>query len=279
MRLPSIDVLVLAAGRGERLRPLTDHTPKPLVKVGGKALLEWNLEMLAKAGFRRVIINLFYLGEQIEAFVGNGSRFGLQVEYSKEPVLLDTGGAIKYIEPRLTSDCLMTINSDILLGSDFSFESLVKTHLEDQRLPLATLALRADKDAEGFGVLELDETRKVIRFLDVRAPISEVQASPGVGEGVERTPVAQGTSGKSEVKPSQKLMYMGVQVLSRRLFQEMPEAGSVFSITRDIYRRVVLEGGLLAGLTYDGYWSDIGTPLRLDEASKWISVSKKATES
>lgn len=270
MNPANVDVLLLAAGRGERLRPLTDRMPKPLVKVGPKSLIEWNIEKLVKAGFSRVFVNLFYLGEQIESFLGDGSRFGIAVEYSKEPVLLDTGGAIKYIEPRLSSDYLVTVNSDILLGDDFSYAELLKAHTEDPRKPLATLALRSDENADKFGVLEMDETRKIVRFLDAIAPGDPAQQAVGIGGG---SPAASDLE-KSEVKSAQKLMYMGVQVISRRLFQEMPEAGTVFSITRDIYRRAITQGEMLAGVRYHGYWSDIGTPDRLDEASKLISVSK-----
>ncbi len=76
---------ILAAGRGERMRPLTDHTPKPLLLAGGKALIEWHLERLAACGFRDVVINHAHLGEQIEASLGDGGRFGLAIRYSPEP--------------------------------------------------------------------------------------------------------------------------------------------------------------------------------------------------
>ncbi|HID46872.1 MAG TPA: mannose-1-phosphate guanylyltransferase, partial [Chromatiaceae bacterium] len=88
--------MILAAGRGERMRPLTDHTPKPLLNVGGKPLIEWHLEKLAGAGFKRVVINHAHLGEQIEAALGNGRRWALQIDYSAEGQghALETGGGI-----------------------------------------------------------------------------------------------------------------------------------------------------------------------------------------
>ena len=87
--------MLLAAGRGERLRPLTDQHPKPLLMVRGKALIIWHLEALARAGIREVIINLSWLGEQIRARLGNGEEWGLRIDYSEEgPEPLETGGGI-----------------------------------------------------------------------------------------------------------------------------------------------------------------------------------------
>jgi len=87
--------MILAAGRGERMRPLTDHTPKPLLAVGGKPLIAWHLERLATAGLREVVINHAHLGPQIETALGNGARWGLSISYSPEPEgALETAGGI-----------------------------------------------------------------------------------------------------------------------------------------------------------------------------------------
>ena len=86
--------MVLAAGRGERMRPLTLETPKPLLAVGGKALLEYHLERLAAGGVVEVVINVSWLGDQIEAFCGDGSAWGLSIRYSREPAPLETAGGI-----------------------------------------------------------------------------------------------------------------------------------------------------------------------------------------
>src|SRR5690625_5181272 len=100
-RSPRVKAMILAAGLGKRMRPLTDHTPKPLLCVRGKPLLQYHLEALAEAGVSDVIINLAYLGEQIRDFVGSGQRFGLRVTYSPEPEPLETGGAIAHALPLL----------------------------------------------------------------------------------------------------------------------------------------------------------------------------------
>lgn len=99
MSIPPI-AMVLAAGRGERMRPLTDHTPKPLLKVNGKPLLEWHLEALAAAGFTTVVINVAHLGAQIERFVGDGRQWGLKARFSFEPEgALETAGGIAQAQP------------------------------------------------------------------------------------------------------------------------------------------------------------------------------------
>lgn len=112
--------MILAAGRGTRLAPLTDKTPKPLLPVAGRPLLAWQLNALAAAGVTDVVINLHHLGEQIEAFVGNGAQWGLRVEYSREEALLETGGGLVQALPLLGEDPFWVINGDIWTDFDFS---------------------------------------------------------------------------------------------------------------------------------------------------------------
>ena len=106
--------MILAAGRGERLRPLTDTLPKPLIDVGGKPLIAWHLEALAAAGFREVVINLGHLGEQIPARLGKGREWGLNLHYSQEPPeALETGGGVVQALPLLGAGPFLLINGDI----------------------------------------------------------------------------------------------------------------------------------------------------------------------
>ena len=106
--------MILAAGRGERLRPLTDTTPKPLFKVGGRSLIEHHLENLAQTGFREVVINLAHLGDMIRDTLGNGSTWGLNIHYSQEPPgALDTGGGIGQALPLLGESPFAIINGDV----------------------------------------------------------------------------------------------------------------------------------------------------------------------
>ena len=106
--------MILAAGRGERLRPLTDTTPKPLLEIEGRPLIEYHLERLAAAGFREVVINLAHLGELIRDTLGNGSTWGLNIHYSAEPPgALDTGGGIQQALPLLGESPFAVINGDV----------------------------------------------------------------------------------------------------------------------------------------------------------------------
>lgn len=113
--------MVLAAGFGNRLRPLTDHTPKPLVSVGGKPLIVHHLEKLATAGFTEVVINLGHLGHKIEETLGNGSEWGISIAYSDEgPVPLETGGGLTKALPLLGPDPFLVVNGDVWCELDFS---------------------------------------------------------------------------------------------------------------------------------------------------------------
>ncbi|NIR60422.1 MAG: nucleotidyltransferase family protein [Gammaproteobacteria bacterium] len=106
--------MILAAGRGERMRPLTDATPKPLLAVGGRALIDYHLEALARAGIHEVVINLAWLGDRIRAHVGDGSAFGLSVAYSDEgDTALETAGGIVNALPLLGDDPFLVVNADI----------------------------------------------------------------------------------------------------------------------------------------------------------------------
>ncbi|MEJ8569782.1 N-acetylmuramate alpha-1-phosphate uridylyltransferase MurU [Elongatibacter sediminis] len=106
--------MILAAGRGERLRPLTDRTPKPLIEVAGKPLIEWHIERLAQAGFREIVINHGYLGEQLPRVLGDGSRWGLGIHFSEEPPdALETGGGIFQALPQLGGGPFLVVNSDL----------------------------------------------------------------------------------------------------------------------------------------------------------------------
>jgi MurNAc alpha-1-phosphate uridylyltransferase len=111
--------MLLAAGRGERLRPLTDRMPKPLVPVAGKPLIAWHLERLAAAGCREVVSNVSHLGEQIVSYVGDGSRFGLRVQFSREAQPLETAGGIAQALPLLGSEPFLLVNGDIYCEVDF----------------------------------------------------------------------------------------------------------------------------------------------------------------
>ena len=127
--------MILAAGRGERMRPLTDHTPKPLLEVAGKPLIVWHIENLVRAGICELVINHAHLGTLIEKALGDGSRFGAQIRYSPEVHALETAGGIANALPLLGDQPFAVINSDIFCDYDFA-------HLQEH-----AAALQADCDA------------------------------------------------------------------------------------------------------------------------------------
>ncbi|MES2885100.1 MAG: nucleotidyltransferase family protein [Pseudomonadota bacterium] len=145
---------ILAAGRGERMRPLTDHTPKPLLAVRGRPLIEWHLEKLAAAGVREVVINLGWLGESIPAHLGDGTRFGLSLAYSHEGwPALETGGGIHHALPLLGDAPFLLVNGDVF--TDIDFAPLIARGLAHDELAHLLLVDNPVQHPEGdFGLSE-----------------------------------------------------------------------------------------------------------------------------
>ena len=112
--------MLLAAGRGERLRPITDDIPKALVEAGGKPLIGWHLERLARAGFREAVINVSHLGERIVERLGDGRGYSLRLRYSREPERLETAGGIANALPLLGADPFLLVNADVYCECDFA---------------------------------------------------------------------------------------------------------------------------------------------------------------
>ncbi|MDD5033700.1 MAG: nucleotidyltransferase family protein [Methylococcaceae bacterium] len=173
--------MILAAGRGERLRPLTDHTPKPLLPAGGRPLIEHTLLALAEAGFTEWVVNLAHLGEQIRLHLGNGSRFGGSIVYSEEgEEALETGGGIHRALPWLGAEPFLVVNGDI--ATDYPFE-----RLKQQPAGLAHLVLaanppqhpRGDFALEGGKVSADGENRHTFTGIGVYRPELFEACSPG----------------------------------------------------------------------------------------------------
>ena len=140
-------VMILAAGRGERMRPLTDISPKPLLPVGEKPLIVWHLERLARAGIEEVVINTAHLGERLVAELGDGNTFGLSIQWSPEPVgALETAGGIRHALPLLGDKPFLVISGDI--WCDWDASSLATTSL-GRDLAHLVLAPNPDHHADG----------------------------------------------------------------------------------------------------------------------------------
>jgi len=220
--------MVLAAGRGTRLAPLTDSTPKPLVRVAGRPFLEHILEFLRASGIREVVLNLHHLGRRIEEHLGDGARFGLRVRYSWENPILDTGGGIKRAEPLLAGEPFVVLNGDSLL--ELRLVEVVERHRE--RGAIATMVVRPDPDAERYGLVELDADDRVRRIT------GQPPAAPG---------------------PLRPFMFPGLHVFEPAIFDWM-DAGAAFSVTRVTYPRLLKAGAPVQGFVTSARWVNIDTP-------------------
>ena len=149
--------MILAAGRGERLRPLTDHTPKPLVTIGGQPLIGHQLRWLADAGVREVVINLHHLAEQIEQAIGDGANWGVEIRYSVEDDLLETGGGITKALPLFGGDPFIILNGDI--WTDYPLRLLPRFLGADTLAHLVLTPRPGHLDGGDFGLVNGHVTR------------------------------------------------------------------------------------------------------------------------
>lgn len=161
IRFLNMKAVVLAAGKGERLGNLTKHSPKPMLMLGGKPIIQYCVEGLADAGIRDIFINLYYLPKVITSFLGDGSKFGVNIAYSYEDKLLGTAGAVKKIGRSLT-ETFLVVYSDTLRKIDY--KELINLHLN--KGSLATVALYRTPSQKGCGIVELGNDFKITSFLE-----------------------------------------------------------------------------------------------------------------
>jgi NDP-sugar pyrophosphorylase family protein len=228
--------MVLAAGRGTRLAPITDTTPKPLVPVAGRPFLEHILEFLHAGGIREVVVNLHHLGRLIAGHLGDGRRFGVEVHYSWEDPILDTGGGIKGAESLLGDESFVVVNGDSLL--EVRLQDLIAHH--EARGGIATMAVRADPDAARFGLVEVDAGSRVRRISG--RPASAAGAPPFRG-----------------------FMFPGLHILDPAIFDWM-EPGQAFSITRVTYPALLAADEPVEAWVTAARWVNIDTPASLAAA-------------
>lgn len=228
--------MVLAAGRGQRLAPLTDTLPKPLMPVGGAPLLEHILSFLRAGGIEEVVVNLHHLGHLIEAGIGDGRRFGLTVRYSREDPILDTGGGIKHAQALLAGEPFVVANGDSLL--ELPLRDVLDAH--EARRAVVTMVLRPDDDGS-FGRVEIDAADRVRRIVGL---------PPGPA-----------------VPAARAFMFPGLHVLEPEVFDYM-DADTVFSITRDTYPRLLARDRPIFGYVTGARWLTIDTPAALAAADR-----------
>jgi NDP-sugar pyrophosphorylase family protein len=242
--------MILAAGFGTRLRPLTDMMPKPLLPVAGIPMIVWNLLLLKRCGIQEVVINLHYLGAMIEQALGDGVRFGMRITYSHEPVILGTGGGIKQVERWFNGEPVLILNGDTLFELDLT--ALIAFHQAHEAA--ATLVLRQDAEAARWGLVEVTGQAEVVRITG---------------------------RGSSVAMPTTARMFAGIHILHPRLLYALP-AGKQSSII-DAYVQGIQDEERIMGYDFDGYWTDVGTPERYaqverDAAAGLLSLSARSTD-
>ena len=237
--------MILAAGYGTRLRPLTDSIPKPLLPVGGRALIVWNLLLLKQHGITEALINLHYRGDQIVEALGDGSRHGMRLAYSHEPVILGTGGGIKQAQAYFENQPFLVLNGDTL--SDCDLTALIESHRTARAL--ATLAVRKDSRALDWGAVMLGPDSRIIQ--------------------IKGEPPATGSPGAADrMATTAPYMFAGAHVLEPAVLEAIPPGpGSII----DVYIELLRQGQPLTGYPMSGYWSDIGTPERYAAAEQDVS--------
>ena len=222
--------MLLAAGRGERMRPLTDRIPKPLLEVGGKPLIVWHIENLVHAGITELVVNHAHLGAQIEAALGDGSRFGARIRYSPEARALETAGGIANALPLLGDEPFAVINSDIYCDYDFA-------HLAGH-----AAALQASGNAAHLVLVDNPPHH----------PNGDFALSGNRIYALPPSPLALPAL----------LTFSGIGIYQPSLFGHIPR-GSSAPLAPLLREQIAL--GKISGEHYRGLWVDVGTPQRLAE--------------
>ncbi|SRR6266851_5632707 len=233
--------MILAAGLGTRLRPLTDHRPKALVEVAGRTLLEITLARLRTFGISDVIINVHYFADMILKYLEKNDNLGMRIEISREEVLLDTGGGLKKAAYffREQSEPFILHNVDVISTIDLG--RMVQFHAENQAL--ATLAMQDRK------------TSRYLLFDEARQLCGRRSGSD------EKTELVRSS------QPVQALAFSGIHVISPRIFSMMSEEG-VFSVIQS-YLRLAAQGEKILGFRVDEYyWRDLGRPENVVQAAE-----------
>lgn len=228
--------MILAAGRGERMRPLTDTTPKPLLEVAGQGLIEHHIQSLYRAGIRDIVINHAWLGEQIEKQLGKGEKYGLNIQYSAEERALETAGGIRHALPLLGNEPFIVINGDI--WTDYPFQQLIdkaKTDLSQDIWVHLVLVPNPPHHTDGDFCMAED------------SPLL-------FNKGIHPDMPCYTFSGMGLYHP--KIFYM---------LEEL-EPQALGPVLKELIREQHIHGQL-----YQGDWFDIGTEQRLQEINQYLA--------
>lgn len=235
-----------------RLWPLTEQRSKPAIPFNNRPLIAYSVEYLASHGIRDIIINLHHQPESITRALGDGSEFGVKIEYSLEEEILGTSGALDRLRDQFSSDDFVVINGKIVTDIDLS--EAIEAHRRERAI--ATLVLRENVAREHFSIVEVDHRGWIARFAGFPDHASEASAETAA---IARTP-------RAETPP---LMFTGIQVLSPRLLEYVPR--SCFShSTLHVYPRAIEAGEPVIANLAKGNWYEMSTLARYFEASLMV---------
>ena len=225
-----IEAVLMAGGKGERLRPLTDTTPKPLLKLGNKAIIEYNIDNLTAYGVKQVYISVKYLAEKIESYLGNGSNYNLNITYLKEEKPLGTLGSVSLVD-EFHSDSILVMNSDLF--TNLNLEEFYNHFIEsDAAMAVATFPYIVSVP---YGVLDIED-KVVVSFLE--KPTYTYQASAGI------------------------------YLIKKDVLKYVPE-DSFFNAT-DLMEKLISENKKISFFPIVGYWIDIGKPDDYKKAQEYV---------
>jgi len=227
---PKVGV-ILAGGRGTRLKPITNEIPKPMIPLHDKPIMEHTIDLFKKHGIKRIIISIGYKGDKIRSYFGDGRRFGVSISYVEESEPMGTSGALTLAQPFL-NETFVLCNADELKNIDLS--EMFAFHKENNAL--ATIALTTVKDPTKYGVVKLKGSR-ILEFIEKPA------------------------------KPPSNLINAGLSICEPAIFKYIPTGAG--SMEKDIFPKLAKDG-LLFGYPFDGQWFDTGTLQAYEEAmEKW----------
>jgi len=230
-------VFILAAGRGQRMMPLTANTPKPLLKIGELSLIEHLITRLANKGFKEFVINIAYLGDHIKRVVGDGNRWGINITFSDEQAqgALETAGGIQYALPLIKSNFFLCVNADIWTDFDFNKLLIGITQLPNTSNFCGAIVMvenpKHNPDGDFCLITKRENLFTTVQHKNMPDAALISYTFSGIGL-YSKTAFATVTPGKNALAP---------------LFRQWIDNNSLF------------------GMVYDGQWSDIGTPERLSE--------------
>ncbi len=239
--------MILAAGRGERMRPLTDHTPKPLLQAGGKPLIVWHIERLVRAGITELVINHAHLGIQIEQVLGDGSQFGAHIQYSSEGAALETAGGIAFALPLLIppspigggnevgGESFAVVNGDIYCDYDFA------------RLPELAAQMKNSKDNAHLVMVDNPAHHPKGDFVLYRKRVDPESRIPN--------------------PESSFLTFSGIGLYQPSLFSGISR-GSKAPLAPLLREQIA--AGKVSGEHHRGVWVDVGTPQRLEQLDRQL---------